>query len=133
MRFRNGVESAGAIVQKQNRGVGKEGPSQRQPLPLAAREAQPLLADCGFQALRQTVDQVIQIRDFQGALGTRSAAARCDTPVSLQTKKRAPIRSAARSIQRARLEAAIRRVSARSAWDPVSASVNPAAPISSAT
>ena len=48
-----GVDRAGRVVEQQHPRVGQQRPGERDPLPLAAREGEPLLADDGVIALRQ--------------------------------------------------------------------------------
>ena len=64
------VQGRQRVVQHEQAGLAEHGPGQRQPLPLAAGERQPLLADPGGQPGRQVVHEVgLGDRERLGDLG----------------------------------------------------------------
>ena len=68
--LRLGVQRAGGLVEDQDGRVAEQRPGDRDPLPLAAREPGPALAEQRVVALRQ-------LRDERSALAARAAASTC--------------------------------------------------------
>ena len=61
-RLDPGVDRAGGVVEDEDARVEQDGPGQRDPLTLAAREGQPALADDGVVAPRQLLDELVGLR-----------------------------------------------------------------------
>ena len=60
------IECGECVVENQNARPGQNRPGQRQPLTLAAGQAQPLLTDAGLQTEGQFVDE-LRSGDLDGA------------------------------------------------------------------
>ncbi len=68
--FALAVEVAGRLVEDEDRRVGQDGPGDRQPLPLAAAEPDPSLADEGVVAVGQVLDELVGVGDLGGPCST---------------------------------------------------------------
>ena len=56
------VDRGGGVVEQQQPGVGDQRPGEGDPLPLAAGEGEPLLADDGVVAVGQLADELVGLR-----------------------------------------------------------------------
>ena len=74
------VERRQRVVEHEHRGLRRDRPGEREPLPLSAREAEALLADRGVEPVGQVVDEV-GLRDLE-RLGAVPARCRADAPSS---------------------------------------------------
>ncbi len=68
LRLRRRVDRCGRVVEDEDARVDREGPRDRDPLPLPARERDAALADDGVVALRQPLDELVRLREPRHAL-----------------------------------------------------------------
>ena len=61
-----GVDRGGGVVEHQDPRVGEHRPGQRDPLPLAAGEREPALADDRVVAVGQALDELVRLRGPRG-------------------------------------------------------------------
>ncbi len=73
-RSRRDVERCRRLVEDQHRGVGEEGPRERDQLPLPGRHAAAALVDVGVVAVRQRLDELVGADRARGARGSRRAS-----------------------------------------------------------
>ena len=129
------VDRGGGVVEDQDARVGEQRARDREPLPLAARERQPALADERVVAARERLDEVVRLRlarRLDDVLARRAAACRrrCWRPRSSRTgtcprRRSRSLRAGRRAAGRARRRRRARRGppagrrsagSARRAW-----------------
>ena len=67
-RLGRGVDGCGGVVEDEDPRVDRERPRNREPLPLAAGERDPALADHRLVALRQPLDELVRLRGARDRL-----------------------------------------------------------------
>ena len=71
LRLGGRVDRGGRVVQHEDPRVDRERPGDREPLPLAARERDPALADDGVVAVGEAFDELVRLREPRRALDAR--------------------------------------------------------------
>jgi hypothetical protein len=70
------VEGAGGLIEQQNRRIAQDGASNGEALPLACRQRHAALAETGFVALRQRLDEAMGLGGLRRLLDLIAARSR---------------------------------------------------------